>query len=227
MRVKIYQINGARDSGRMKFMSLKENEIPDPSIYDEVFDAEMDKMGLEELYRQFNAEGHPLFRGHSMSVSDVVVTDGTAHICQSVGFREVPFNVSKAHKPDNLMRIVYVEPNKPPYEAEIEHTLEAEQRAVGGYIEPIYLIDEESVCLIGNEESKLMGMEGNRIVNDGQTVIAGPFFVVGLSDDDFRGLNDEEVMKYMDRFKEPEYITQEEIEADTGFTIISGIENWR
>ena len=61
--------------------------------------------------------------------------DGKASICQSVGFRDVPFDTTKTHKPDNLMRVVYVEPNKAPYVAEGAHTLEAEQKAVGGYIE--------------------------------------------------------------------------------------------
>ena len=71
MRVKIYQINPERDSNRMKFMSLSDSQSPDPSIYDEVFDAEIDENELEEIYGRFNTVGHPLFRGHSLSVSDV------------------------------------------------------------------------------------------------------------------------------------------------------------
>ena len=43
MRVKIYQINPERDNNRMKFMSLSDSQSPDPSIYDEVFDAEIDE----------------------------------------------------------------------------------------------------------------------------------------------------------------------------------------
>ena len=78
MRVKIYQINPERDSNRMKFMSLSDSQSPDPSIYDEVFDAEIDENELEEIYGRFNTVGHPLFRGHSLSVSDVVVADGKA-----------------------------------------------------------------------------------------------------------------------------------------------------
>ncbi len=107
MRVKIYQINPERDSNRMKFMSLSDSQSPDPSIYDEVFDAEIDENELEEIYGRFN----------TVSVSDVVVADGKASICQSVGFRDVPFDTTKTHKSDNLMRVVYVEPNKAPYVA--------------------------------------------------------------------------------------------------------------
>ena len=47
MRVKIYQINPERDNNRMKFMSLSDSQSPDPSIYDEVFDAEIDENELE------------------------------------------------------------------------------------------------------------------------------------------------------------------------------------
>ena len=222
MRVKIYQINSARDNANRKFMSLKDGEAVDSSIYDEVFNAEIDEMNLEEIYARFNTEGHPLHRGHSLSVSDIVVMNGKAHICQSFGFKEIPFDVSQTQKPDNLMRVVYVEPNRPAYEAEVVHTLEGEQRAVKGYIEPVY-IEDDNTCLICNEEAKLEGMEGNRRIGDGTSIIAGPFFVVGLTEEDFRGLSDEEVTRYMDRFKEPEQISQEEVQGDMGFTIIAGM----
>ncbi len=51
------------------------------------------------------------------------------------------------------MRVVYVEPHKAPYIADVAHTLEAEQKAVGdGLIEPID--NDDGTCLVGNEESK-------------------------------------------------------------------------
>ena len=72
---------------------------------------------------------------------------------------------------------------------------------------------------VGNEEAKLIGMEGNRYLDDGHSIIAGPFFVCGLTEDDFRGLTEEEVQKYMNKYAEPENISQEEVEADTGFML--------
>lgn len=217
MRVKIYQINSNRDVNRMKFMSLKDGRKADPTVYDEVFDAEIEETDLEEIYSRFNTVGHPLHRGHSLSVSDIVVTKDGAYYCDSVGFQKVDFDESLTQKPDNLMTVVYVEPHKAPYIAEIVHTLEAEQKAVGGLIEPIY--NDDGTCLVGNEEAKLIGMEGNRYLDNGQSIIAGSFFVCGLTRDDFRGLTNEEAMKYMDKFAEPEYISQDEVQADTGFTI--------
>ena len=84
-----------------------------------------------------------------------------------------------------------------------------------GHIEPIYLGD--GTVLVGNEEAKLMGMEGNRRVGD--SIIAGPFFIVGEDGDDFRSLTDEETQRYMERFAQPEQISQREVQEDMGFTM--------
>ena len=80
--------------------------------------------------------------------------------------------------------------------------------------------DDNETCIICNEEGKLIGMEGNRRIGDGSSIIAGPFFICGTTEEDFRGLTDSEVDLYMDRFKEPEQISPEEVRADTGCTII-------
>lgn len=224
MRTKIYQINSKRDVNRVKFEGLELLEryqgssAVDPSIYDEVFSAEIDETDLEAIYQRFNTVGHPLHRGHSLSVSDVVVNDNGAFFCDSIGFQPIAFDESQTQKPDNLMRVVYVEPHKAPYIADVAHTLEAEQKAVGdGLIEPIDNYD--GTCLVGNEESKLRGMDGNRRIGDGSSIMAGPFFVCGDSGESFRSLTDEEVTRYMARFAEPEDISPEEVEADMGFMI--------
>ena len=164
--------------------------------------------------------GHTEATNLDLGLYLVVETKVSEYYCDSIGFQQVDFDESLTQKPDNLMTVVYVEPHKPPYIAEIEHTLEAEQKAVGGFIEPIYLDD---VCLVGNEEAKLIGMEGNRRIGDGTSIIAGPFFICGLTEDDFRGLIAEEAEKYMTQFREPEEISREEVEADMGFTIYCGL----
>ena len=54
-----------------------------------------------------------------------------------------------------------------------------------------------------------------------ETVLVGTFFVVGDSGDgDYRSLTDEECEAYMERFAEPEEISQEEIDENTGFTVM-------
>ena len=218
MRVRIYQINPDRDVNRVKHERLSHLErlqgSPDvqASIYDEVFSAEIDFAGLEQLYTQFNTTGHPLHRGGQMQVSDIVVTDEGAFYCDRFGFAAVAFDVSRTQKPDNLMTVVYVEPGRPAYVAEVLQDLHAEQRAVAG--ERIdYLDNGDGTLIINNEDSKDMGLPGNRRYGQGQ-VIAGPFFVVGDSGDKFRSLTESEVTKYMARFAEPEDISPEEVEAD-------------
>lgn len=109
---------------------------------------------------------------------------------------------------ENKLRVVMVEPGKPAYETEIDNTLEAEQKAVGGYIEVVPLDNEK--ILVCNEEGKLNGMQGNRRI--GKDIIAGPFFIVGEDGDEFRSLTDEEVKESLERFAEPEEISQEEVE---------------
>lgn len=220
MRVNIYHINKARDVNGKLYSVYQNGDVVDPSIYDEVFSAELDTTNLEEIHRMMKFEGHPLMRAANLTVSDVVVVNGRAHICQPRGFEEIDFDVSKTQKPDNLMRVVYVEPNKPAYVADVEHTLEAEQKAVGGGLIQTLYFEDDNTTIIANDESKLMGMPGNRRFGDGSTIVAGPFFVVGIAGDDFRSLTDEEVEKYMDRFSVPDQISQEEVEADMGFTFI-------
>lgn len=226
MKIKIFQIDHEKDKNGVKFMhtdrleKLQGTTDIDASLYKEVFNGEVDAADLEDVYSMFNCEGHPLHRGHSMSISDVVKTEDGAYFCDLVGFKKIDFDESKTTKPDNLLKVVYVEPNKHAYAAEVEHTLEGEQRAVKGMIECIYC-HEDNTCVVANEEAKLIGMEGNRRFGDGKSIIAGPFFVVGLQGDGFRSLTEEEQAKYLEKYAEPEQISQEEVEADTGMTFIA------
>lgn len=115
------------------------------------------------------------------------------------------------------MRIVMVEPGKPAYVTEIPHTLEAEQKAVGGLIEIVYL--DDGGILVCNDEGKLRGLEGNRRLDNG-SIIAGPFFIVGDGGEDFRSLTDPEVNRYLQKYAQPEQISQREVQADMGFTFM-------
>ena len=223
MRVKIYQMNVNRDHHMIKFLGLESMkksmgvDSVDSSLYDEVFNAELDTDNLEEIFARFNTEKHPLYRGHSLSVSDVVVTDNGAFFCDSVGFKQIDFDESQTQKQKNLMRVLYVEPGKAPYESEINNDLRSMQRAVGnGLIEPIYM--DDGCVLVGNEESKLRGMQGNRHL-DGGGIIAGPFFICGDAGENFRSLTDEEVDKYMEKYAEPEDISNDETQSDIGFIL--------
>ena len=66
------------------------------SRYDKVYEAQAgaDDYTLDQIYYKFNVNHPEGFRGHSMSMSDVVVLDidgkKTAWYCDSVGFKEIP-----------------------------------------------------------------------------------------------------------------------------------------
>ena len=117
------------------------------------------------------------------------------------------------------LTVVMVEPHKTPYVTEITDELSALQRCVGGYIEVVG--NGDGTLIICNEEGKLQGLEGNRRIRDGASIIAGTFFVVGDDGENFRSLTESEVTRYMDRFQNPEDIDQDEAEADMGITFYS------
>lgn len=109
---------------------------------------------------------------------------------------------------ENEMTILKVEPGKPPEEATIPNTLKAMQEMVGGYIEVVYL---DGICLVCNEEGKLMGLEGNRRV--GGDIIAGTFFLAGDNrDGDFCSLTQEQLERFGQMFAQPESIQPSEVE---------------
>lgn len=222
MKVRIYQINKELDTENALFMGFdfaEKHGGVDPLTYSCVFDGNLDFSGIEEVYALCNAE-HPIgYYGHSLSVSDIVETDDGCYFCDSIGFKKLAdFDSSKA---DPLIgkRMLVIEPHKAPYEAVIPDKLESLQEAVGGYIEITYPFEDNAI-VISNEESKLIGMDGNRRVN-GQ-IYAGPMLI---SADDGSGeltdLTDEQIAKYKDIFRNPEEISREEVENDTGFAFYS------
>ena len=191
----------------------------DPLTYSCVFDGNLDFSDIEEVYALCNAE-HPIgYYGHSLSVSDIVETGDGCYFCDSIGFKKLAdFDSGKA-QPLIGKRMLVIEPHKAPYEAVIPDELESLQEAVGGYIEITYPFEDNAI-VISNEESKLIGMDGNRRVND--QIYAGPMLI---SADDGSGeladLADKQIAKYTEMFRYPEEISQEEVENDTGFTFCS------
>lgn len=99
-----------------------------------------------------------------------------------------------------LLKVLVVEPNKMPYEKEIPNRLKDKQEIVGGLIEYTYLDNVEDICLIINEEGKLLYMEPNRLIDNDP--IAGTFIVVGEteSDGEDRSLTSEQIDKYKKMF---------------------------
>ena len=104
--------------------------------------------------------------------------------------------------------VIVVEPSKKPYVKEIENTLKSLQHEVDGYIQAVYPWENDLVGLIVDEEAKLTGKQLNRALQDETRniydIVAGTFLIVGLSEDDFCSLNNEQIEKFSRLFQTPE-----------------------
>ena len=112
--------------------------------------------------------------------------------------------------------MVVLLPGEKPYCTRIEEDLKTLQKAVGGLIEITYPF-EDNCFVVGNEEAKLINMEGNRHIN-GQ-LYAGPLLIAG--DDEMGGfcdLNPAQADLYMKMFAEPEIITRKMVEDSIKFS---------
>lgn len=95
----IYQIKSGDETRDYRFEPYDHLQATGRSVdranYDLVYTAPLDgKTTLEDIYRTFNIDHPADFKGHSLSVSDVVVLHqggkDTAHYCDSFGFQQVP-----------------------------------------------------------------------------------------------------------------------------------------
>ena len=103
------------------------------------------------------------------------------------------------------MTVLVVEPGYAPYEKTIPNTLEAKQELVGGLITAIYPY-EEMVAIVANDEGILLNMEFNRSVEGGYGGVFGPFFVCGLTEDDFCSLPPDQMERFKKKFHKAEIL---------------------
>ena len=116
-------------------------------------------------------------------------------------------NMTLEAKREQFITVVLCEPGKEACVTTIPNDLESLQQTVGGYIEAIYPFDDP-VAIICNEEGKLNNMELNRALRDESgpiyDILAGPFLVAGLGDDDFTSLSESLQQKYYQMFRHHE-----------------------
>lgn len=183
MKIKIYQVNMDRDRDNLAFMSLdfmqkkQASQEPNAALYDLVFEGKVECKNLEDVFSMFN-QNHPTgYKVRSLSVSDVVeiieddkLTPGF-YYCDSVGFKQVSFDPSKAKISDRFcdlekvskISVLLIQPNEYPQVVEIEDSLEAMQKVVGGDIEE-YMPFLDEVALVCNEDGKFQGLPLNRAI---------------------------------------------------------------
>lgn len=117
------------------------------------------------------------------------------------------------------MKVVLVEPRKKARIVEIDHTLEAMQKIVGGYIEQFRL--DEHVSIVCNEEGKMGGFQPNRAIwYEGELIeiIFGTFFICAapLDSENFESLTDEQANEFAAQFMAPEYF----IRTPNGISVV-------
>lgn len=107
----------------------------------------------------------------------------------------------------NMITILKVEPGKFPEIKEIKDEIRDLQNEVGGSIEVVYPWPRSSVCLICNDEGKLLDLPPNRLLPEIWDVIAGPFFLAGYyhgpDGGELCSLTPEQLIKFEARFHEP------------------------
>lgn len=102
--------------------------------------------------------------------------------------------------PRPTITVLLVKPYEVPRPIKIPAELSAYQKLVGGTIQAIYHSMEDPIALICNDEGKLLGLPLKRPLFDDEgnlyDIIAGSFFVAGLTEDDFGSLSPELIQKY-------------------------------
>lgn len=124
-----------------------------------------------------------------------------------------------------VIEVLMVEPGREPRIVRLDNSLESLQAAVSigaeyrGLIEIISLSDE--VCILCNEEGKLIGLEPNRRL--WSDVLCGVFYVTGQDNEgNLCSLSAKDMEHYKELFAIPESITQDEADNAlfAGFYIV-------
>ena len=101
------------------------------------------------------------------------------------------------------IKVLALLPMELPKEIELDNTLEAMQKFVGGLIECITLSDTGSeVTLVCNDEGKLLELPPNRMLWGGADYLAGSGFIAGTdSEGNMTSLTAEEIAYYTEKYR--------------------------
>ena len=114
------------------------------------------------------------------------------------------------------INVLMVEPREHPKETTLVNELDSLQKAVSigaeyqGLIEIVPL--GNNICLLCNEEGKLIHLQGNRKV--GRDIITGVFYICSEDDEgNLCSLSEDDMEKFKKRFWEIEEYTQQELDV--------------
>ncbi len=105
------------------------------------------------------------------------------------------------------IKVLIIEPEKKPYVKWIENSLKSLQGEVGGCIQAIYPWNDLA-AIVADDEGKLKDKPFNRALldEDGRIydIISGTFLIVGLEEESFCSLTDEQAEKFAKLFEATE-----------------------
>ena len=101
----IYQVDMSKPSGAsILFRSLKSIEEDSITLtldaYKKVYEGDFEEDNdynlpvTEQLFIRFNLSHPKDFKGHSLSVSDIIIIDGQQYICDNFGFKPISINTT-------------------------------------------------------------------------------------------------------------------------------------
>lgn len=123
---------------------------------------------------------------------------------------------------NNMIKVLVIEPKKKPYTKWIENTLKSLQGEVGGIIQTVYPWEDE-VAIVTDDEAKLKDKPLNRALLDEDggfyDIIASTFIIVGLAEESFCSLTDEQTEKFAGMFENPEMF----LVGEEGIIVLTGM----
>ncbi|MBR1382569.1 MAG: DUF3849 domain-containing protein [Ruminococcus sp.] len=208
MKIRIFQLKSGDTNAFMSLDFTNEHGGIKAGNYKQIWGGTMVAAGLEDIFTRCNiGKQPPGYNGHSLSVSDIIEIcegkDKGFYFVDGFGYKKVEdFDIEHTDR-EEVMKVLILENDKMPYEAEINHNIHALQHIVGGLIEPVYFEPKNDALCWCNEEFLLNGSAPNRII--GNTLIHGTCFICGdgfneYGERDSMSLTDEQISKYTEQF---------------------------
>ena len=153
----IYQLKQGDETRNFRFEPYERlqaaGNVVDKANYELVYSAELTPgTSLEDIYTRFNIDHPKDFKGHSLSVSDVVVLhqngQDAAHYVDSFGYKEVPeFLQEQTQQPEKINPLKHV-----------EDTIEQNDNNFDGIINNTPTVDELEAKVKAGEQISLVDL---------------------------------------------------------------------
>lgn len=207
MKIRVFQL---KDASLVSFMSFDETSKRGgvkPKDYRQVYGGTVFAKDLEDVFKICNCDLPYGYHGHSLSVSDVVeicdTKDKGFYFVDSFGYKKLDdFDITQTDHED-MMKVLILEKDRLPYEAEIKHNIYAMQHIVGGAFDIVYFEPKDDAVCFCNDEFLLHGAQPNRVI--GNTLVHGTCFITGngvneYGEYDSCSLTQDQIDKYTDKF---------------------------